>query len=684
MLATVAVLAVAVFTIYGRALEAPFIFDDRPGIVDNPSIRRLWPPIGDATIRGPLNPPPLAPTARRPLPNLTFALNYRVGGLDPWSYRLVNVLLHVLTAALMAAVVRRTLRLRYAPDVGERAAWGLALAVALLWAVHPLVTEAVAYVIQRTELLAACCCLATLWAAQRYWTTDSAGARRAWLVVAGLASLAGMASKEFVAALPLIVLLYERTFLADGWRTVWRRSRSLHLMLALGWILIVLLNAGDISGMSDARHRIPLHVWWITQAKTLLLYLKLAVWPWPLSIHYAPLYLRTLDTAWPWLAAATALAFATLVLAWRRPAAGFVIAAVALILAPTFIVPVPKMVAAERRMYLPLAGLVALAIVGGYRSLSAHWPRLSGRAYVSAAAALILIAGAVSVTRLAAYESAVSIWQDATVHQPDDPMAHYNLGVALMDDGRPPEDAMTQFEEALRLDPEHTGALDNLGIVLHRLGREQDALSRFEQALRIDADDAVAHNNIGAILTSAGRPSEAIGHLRLALALQPDSPKAKTHLNLGQALLGTTDHADEAVVHLEEAVRLAPDDADTQYTLGAALLRFGRPEDAIPHFERALRLNPNDAEVHKDFGTALLAVGRTPEAIDELEHALRSKPDQPTAHYNLAIALQHAGRPREAIPHLEEALAMARSRGETALAGEIEARLAEQQRPPAP
>ena len=115
-----------------------------------------------------------------------------------------------------------------------------------------------------------------------------------------------------------------------------------------------------------------------------------------------------------------------------------------------------------------------------------------------------------TVRRLAAYETSVTIWQDAVLHQPDDPMAHYNLGVALVEEGRPPQEAMMQFEHALRLDPEHTGALDNLGMLLNRLGRPREAMTRFEEALRIEPDDAVAHNNLGAVLIALGRPQEAI------------------------------------------------------------------------------------------------------------------------------------------------------------------------------
>jgi hypothetical protein len=174
-----------------------------------------------------------------------------------------------------------------------------------------------------------------------------------------------MASKEVTVSAPLVVWLYERTFLG-GSPLAARRSWTLYACLASGWIVLVVLSASGIPGLSDARHQVPVLVWWATQTKVLFLYLALALWPWPLSIHYAPAYLRTIDAAWPWTAGAIVLLGVALAAVRRRPAARFVVIVTMLTLLPTLVVPLPKMVAAERRMYLPLAGLVALAVVAGY------------------------------------------------------------------------------------------------------------------------------------------------------------------------------------------------------------------------------------------------------------------------------------------------------------------------------
>lgn len=646
-----------VCVVYGRALDAPFIFDDTPAILENASIRRLWPLVGSRATPGPLRPPHLGPTARRPLANLTFALDHRLAGRDPRWYRIVNVALHVLAATLVAALVRRTLRLPYFGGAWDRVATPLAAVAAVVWALHPLVTEAVVYVTQRTELLMAVCWLATLWAALRYWTTPEGSARAGWVALAGVACAAGMASKEVMASVPLVVLLFERTFLAPSVRAALRRSWPLYAALLLGWVVLLALNVWSVRGVtSDARHAVPLHVWWWTQAKVSWLYLRLVVWPWPLSIYYAPRYLPTFAAAAPWLAAGTAMVVAIAVAVRRRPAVRFVVAAMALTLAPTMVVPIVKMMAAERRLYLPLAGIVVLAVVGTWRGLVARRPAGALRLGAALAAAIVLVEGAVSFHRLGAYDTAVGIWTDALRTQPDAALAHYNLGVALLE-ARRPEDAKAAFEETLRRDPDHTKARDNLGLALSQLGRPDEAIGHFEAALARDPSDAAALNNLAAALVRQGRAQDAVAHLDRALALQSEAPAAKIHVTYAKALLELGRPGD-ALDHLTRAVERDPDDADAQYSLGAALLAAGRPDAALPPLEAAVRLAPEDPEAHNNLANALLRTGRAEAAAVAYRRALALRPDYAEAHNNLGAALLHVGAVDEGLRHLERALAL--------------------------
>ncbi len=172
-LASLIFLSSAVWFVYGRAAAAPFIFDDPVSIEENPSIMRLWPLWGTADSPGPLNPPNDMTTSGRPLVNLSLAVNYHFGHLDPIGYRVFNIILHVLSALLLMAIVRRTLCLNYFEGRFSRVSGPLAFTVALLWALHPLQTETVIYVTQRTELMVGFFYLATLYASLRYWDPNS-------------------------------------------------------------------------------------------------------------------------------------------------------------------------------------------------------------------------------------------------------------------------------------------------------------------------------------------------------------------------------------------------------------------------------------------------------------------------------------------------------------------------------
>ena len=231
----------------------------------------------------------------------------------------------------------------------------LAIALALVWALHPLATECVVYVTQRTEVLIMRCYFLTVYAAVRYW---SAGCARpaGWLTLAVLWCQLGMLSKETCATAPAVILLYERTFVAGSFRQAIRASWPLYLGLAMTWLPLAALNLHGVrTPVVGFAYGVSGPEWWFTQCKVLFLYLKLIVWPWPLVIHYAMPYFPNAVAAWPWLAGATAVVLIIATLLFRGTALGFVGAGSLIVLSPTLVVPITTEVAAERRLYLVLA-----------------------------------------------------------------------------------------------------------------------------------------------------------------------------------------------------------------------------------------------------------------------------------------------------------------------------------------
>jgi tetratricopeptide (TPR) repeat protein len=598
-LAVAALLAAAVWAVYGRAIHAPLMFDDSNSVIHNPSVARLWPLVGDSDVPGPLNPQREFCTAGRPLVNLSLAVNYHFSRYDSASYHIFNIVVHVFSALLLWAILRRTLRLQVFQGRFERVAGVLAFLVALVWALHPLQTEAVEYITQRTELMMAFFYLATLYASLRFWAATSLPGRATWLALAALACLAGMACKEVMVSAPVMVLLFERTFVTGSFRRALADSWRLYLALSLGWLLLLALNIGgsraETAGFGLS---VPAHVWWFTQTKALLMYLKLCVWPWPLVIHYELSRLETFGAAWPWVLPVALLGLLTLLLVWRRTAAGYALTWMFAILSPTLVVPIITENAAERRMYLSLAALVALAVVGAYelarRMVGGQAPNAGaasrpGRPLVIVVAVtlpLAFVAGAVSAHRVAVYNDPLQLWQDALAHQPDSPLVRINLGITLMTSGRA-EEAIPHFEEAIRIKPYDGGTHNNLGFCLIKIGRPQEALGHIEQAIERSPDSAEAQNNMGLVLTALGRTNEAVEHFEQALELKPSYADAQ--VNLGVAL-GRLDRPQDAISHLEQALRIEPDHADAFNPLLSAYMALGQPADAIAIAERALQV----------------------------------------------------------------------------------------------
>lgn len=239
----VVLLAVAALLAYRNSFSAPFVLDDEGAILENPTIRSLrpfWrpfvPPGGGETVSG------------RPLLNFTFAVNYALGGEAVSGYHAFNLGIHFLAACVLLGVVRRTLdRPLLRPRFGG-AQLPLAAAVAAVWLLHPLQTESVTYTVQRAESLAGLFSLLTLYGFIR--AAESAAPRRAlaWRSLSVAACLLGMATKETVAVVPLLVLLYDFIFVCE--RTpgaagaIWRQRRGYYLALAATWLLLGFLVAG--------------------------------------------------------------------------------------------------------------------------------------------------------------------------------------------------------------------------------------------------------------------------------------------------------------------------------------------------------------------------------------------------------------------------------------------------------
>ncbi|UCE61320.1 MAG: tetratricopeptide repeat protein [Phycisphaerales bacterium] len=663
-----ALIAVGAAT-YANTLSGPFIFDDEKTILGNPDIRHVWPPwpTGDSETQH--------SAAGRPLIHLSLAINYAIGGLDTRGYHVVNIAVHILCALVLFGIVRRTLLSERLHLRFGHAASVIGLVCALLWMIHPLQTECVNYLIQRTESIMGLFYLLTLYCAIR---ADGSDSPLTWQGVAVFSCALGMASKEVMVTAPVMVLLYDWAFKVQPFRQIFRRRWGLYVGLAATWlILAVLVASGPRSKSVGFGLGVGAFDYALNQCSAIATYLRLALCPYPLVMDYGyPASLRVAEVAAQAILVVGLLGATAFAIVYR-PMVGFLGAWFFVILAPTSsVIPITTEVAAERRMYLPLAGVIVLLAVGCHSlveytttSIRARRQATSGlRTFgyerwigVTLVTVLAITLGWTSLLRNRDYRCAVSIWRTAVEHRPDNRRAYFNLADLLNAEGKVDE-AISHYREALRIKPDFAKAHNNLGLALQSQGKVDEAMEHWIEALRADPEHVGAHNNLGVALHSRGMADEAIKHYRRALLIEPDHIDA--HNNLGIALQWQG-RLDEAISHYRQILQIEPRHAQAHNNLGTVLQLQGKLDDAIAHFFRAVRFKPNYADAVFNLGDALAAAGQLDGALTHFLKAVRLRPSWPTPLVRVAWILATHPDPQQrdgeqAIRDVEEAIRVSR------------------------
>ncbi len=638
-------IALATALVYSNALRGSFHFDDLTNIVHADPVRdlgRLWPPSG-----------------RRWVGVLTFALNYRMGGLDPSGYHLVNVAIHAANALLVAWLAALTLRTPALRDAraGTLVRRFLPLAAGLLFAVHPLATQAVTYVVQRFTSLATLFFVLSvaLYARARVELDEKCPSRfRAGSAYALsiLSAAAAMKTKEIAFTLPAVAAAWDLFLFRPG------RRLLLLIPLAVTALLVPLGVAGDggtLSGVLDDMGRlaaetpnIPRSVYALTQTRVVATYLRMLVLPLGQNVDH-DVRLST-SLADPAVLGATAVlvflvagAVVLLVRARRTHRAEGVLVAIGVawffitLSVESSIIPI-RDVMAEHRTYLPLAG-VALALATALLTAAERIPAPVTQV-LRLTLALLVTTGPLAVATYArnrVWDDDVSLWRDAVDKSPVKARPRVNLGAAHGNRGEL-DAAAREYEQAVRIAPDLAEARRNLGGTYFKLGRIDEAIREYHEVVSLKPGWAEAHSSLGAAYEAKGQRDDAIREYRDAIRLDPALVDA--HANLGAASIANG-RLDDAAAAYREAIRLAPDRADAHFGLGFILAQRGRPADAIVPYARAAELRPS------------------------LEYAL-----------NLAVALDDAGRAREAIAWFERYLELAGGR-ETERAEQVRARLAQ-------
>jgi len=562
----------------------------------------------------------------QPLSWLTFSLDHAVWGANPAGYHLTNLLLHALNAALFLLVTRLLLS-----EAGARESPALDFAAALaalIFALHPLRVESVAWATERRDVLSGGFFLLTVYGYLRCHTGSAP--RRRWFWISLAAYFLSLAAKAAAITLPVVLLLLD-IYPLGRWaeergsnRAAIFREKAPFLVLALAFAALALLAQHSAGALRPVRQYF--FSYRLGQAAYgVIFYLWKSLLPFDLS----PLYELPYDFAeWTAVFTTSAILASTLTLGFflarkRWPAGLACWIYYVVMLAPVLGVAQsgPQLVA-DRYSYLACMSWAVLIGGGFFRLWSSAALRRRreiaiGSAVVSGC--ILVVLGILASRQTAVWRDTPTLWRHVIAVAPPSSIAHYNLGRELEEEGKFAA-ALDYYNQAIAINPANPDAHYNLARVLARQGMEPQAIEHYRLALAIRPGDADTHNNLGLLLARRGDLDASLAEFRRAIAIDPSYGKA--FFNLGR-LLARQGRLDEAAENYRQALKLNPKESEILIGLSEVAVQQQRWDEAAVYLRRLVALKPDSADAHTALARALAAQGNKIEAEKHYEEAVR-------------------------------------------------------------
>lgn len=737
VLALVVVLAVLTCIAYANSFEGKFVYDDTKW-VQQMSVDRIKNPIKSIM------------RARRPVVDATLSMNYSFAEMEPapramtvreipspWGYHLVNLAVHILAGLTLFGLVRRSIHVGPFRDAVKASAHWIAFSVAMLWLLHPLQTQSVTYIIQRAESMMGLFYLLTLYCLVRHATMRDGPRKIAWLVAAIVAAMLGMGSKGVMVTVPIVALVYDRVFLAGSWQEVVKKRWPVHtgiacslIMLGLSGVLQGVLLPPSASkarratvgfGLTSKSHEyhVSSSEYLLTEAKVIPRYLKLSVLPTDQALDYkmekvdpsalsaGELFTQSLLPGLFVLALLGATIYGLIRIPWL----GFIGVWFFVILAPTStFIPIRDPIY-EHRMYLSLAAVMALFVIGVWTLLSrmrgqseqgaAIGPICAGICLLPAIALMIL-----TIQRNALYQDPLRLWEDNIQIVPDNWRARNNLAKQYLDEAdQHPEyvdKAIEHLKFAVDIYPEFVNGWYNLGNAYSRKKDYDNAIDAYQNALKKNPVYTVAHIMLGNAHTDKGnamlsesitdiktrkrRIQEGVASLELAAeAFKRAAPtanrnstndrtlRARAYYNLGNtymrlARFNTKDPSltADARSAYEKAIKALPSHPSARVGIGLTyvgeanrMASAGQSQKAkharlaaIEQFQQSLKFDPPANETLialMNMGDTHMKLGAYSDASNAFRQATERFQKNPNAWYQLSVALEKNNSPTDAL-----------------------------------
>ncbi|MBI4683772.1 MAG: tetratricopeptide repeat protein [Nitrospirae bacterium] len=696
---------------YSNTFTAPFIFDDKPSIIDNPLIKDLN-NFFSSSKGYEFNP-------RRFIGYFTFALNYHFGGLDVTGYHIINLAIHIINAMLVYFLVLLTFRTPYfmlqgsgvktqrsrgkeaespATIHSSRFESFIALFSALLFISHPIQTQAVTYIVQRFASLATMFYLLSVvlyikgrlkWEQQNSSAADQQKENKNYYITALLlycasviSAVLAMMTKEIAFTLPIIIVLFEFVFFSSN-----LKKRLLFLSPILLTLVIIPISIiasdkplgellSDLSEQAKDTKDISRWDYLITQIRVITTYTRLIFLPINQNLDYDyPIY-HSLFTPSVFFSSLFLLSIFGLAvyLLYRSRFTVDSSQSVALNLMPityyrlisfgifwffitlsveSSIIPIRDVIF-EHRVYLPSVGAfiaVTTTVFIGAKFLEERWPN-TWKAFISVLVLITIAFSGATYARNRVWKDNITLWGDVISKSPNKARGYNSLGLSYDENGQL-ENAIKAYNSALAADPNDASVYNNLGNVYYEKGYFYEAMNAYKKAIALDPEYFEVRTNLGKLYYEKGLIDEAIEEYLTVLTLVSDSPV--THNNLGAAYW-SKGMFDKAIEHCRLAIQLKPDYAEAYHNLALAYISKGMIDQAIEHFNIAIKLMPDNFVMYHNLGVAYEKKGMSDQAIEHLKIAIKLNPDYPDTHNYLGLIYGAKGMIDKAIENFQIAL----------------------------
>ena len=638
-------------TIYSPSLNGQFVFDDeaiwKNSLIHIERLSQLPDLIFSKRIGTMKN---------RKICFVSFALNYYFGGLNPFGYHLVNVIIHTLNGLILFLLSYTILTLPLAEGTGGKNAFKIAFLGSFIWLTHPIQTQAVSYVYQRLASLTALFFLLSLLCYMK-GRVNQTKKRVALFILSMLFGLLALFTKQNAATLPLFIILSEFLFFQGHSFKMDKKKLGFIMFFVVLFILIagIYLGPDFISRKAlvyEKKGWTPLERM-LTELRVVIFYLSLLIYPHPSRLnldHDFPISHSLFSPFTTFLS--LLFIIGSLVLAIFLIKRNCLVSYVIFWFLGNLVIEssiIPLDLVFEHRLYLPSMGFTIMALGLFFSLTKREW-----ETWVTGVIILLLLLFSYwTYARASVWRGPLSLWTDATKKSPHKARPHNNLGYAYNNKGILDE-AISEFKKSLTINPNSAVVHSNLGGSYNEKGMLDEAISEFKKALALNPNSAEAHTNLGIAYGRKGRLDEAISEHKRALAVNPNS--AEAHANLGTAY-GKKGMLDDAISEFKQSLIINPHSAKAYYNLGTAYDKKGLLEDAISEYKKALTINPYYAKAYHNLGLAFKARGKLSDAISAYRKVLSLKPDNYEVYNDLAWI--YATSPKAHIRSGEEAVTLA-------------------------